>query len=300
MIFSTVMFPTERSATDALLLVESIRTFAGSMSQEPIWCFTPEIGKEIPSTVKDRLLALNVTLIPFEIDREILHFPFTGEVLAAARSEARAIGKTDLIAWLATNTIVLKEPKDFILQDDKNLGFRPVHHTLLGSRFDEPLDPFWTLIYKCCDVPDDRIFAMTTHVDNTRIRPYFNAGILITRPENALLQTWCDTFFKVYQEDEFDKFYDDDEFYDYETFIHQALLSGVILSTMKTDEIQELPPEYNYPLHLHEEDTSSHRPSSLEELVTVRHEGFYSDPEWQERMPAEKPLKKWIAKTINR
>lgn len=298
LIFTSIVFPSKSSETNVLLLAESIRAFAGSLSQAPIWCFTPESEKQLSTTVKEKLLAQNVTLISFEIDYEILRFPFAGEVLATALAESKACGQTNFLAWLDANTIVLQEPKDFLLQDDINLGFRPVHHTLVGSRYDEPLDAFWTLIYHYCNVPEDRIFPMTTHVDETRIRPYFNAGLLVTRPEKHLLGAWRDTFFKVYQEPSLHEFYQQDE--RYKVFIHQAVLSGVILSTLATDEIKELPPKYNYPLHLHAQDVTDHRPSCLEELVTFRHEGFYRDPGWIKKMPAKEPLKEWIAERLLR
>ena len=296
--FTSIVFPGKSSETNASLLAESIRAFAGSLSQAPIWILTPEYGKQLSTTIKEKLLALNVILTPFEIDYEILRFPFTGEVIATALAESMACGQTDFLVWLSANTVVLQEPKDFLLQDDKNLGFRPVHHTLVGSRYDEPLDSFWRLIYRYCNVPEDRIFPMVTHVDETRIRPYFNAGLLVTRPEKHLLQAWRDTFFKVYREPSFQEIYQQDE--RYKVFIHQAVLSGVILSTLATHEIKELPPKYNYPLHLHAQDITDHRPSCLEELVTFRHEGFYRNPKWFEKMPAKEALKKWIAERLLR
>lgn len=292
LIFTSTVFPNKSSETQALLLAESIRAFARSLAQAPIWFLTPDIEKQLSSTFKEKALALSVSFIPFKIDGEILRFPLAGDVIAAASAESKAHNQADLLAWLGSNTIVLEEPKDFLLPDDKTLGFRPVHHTLIGSRYDEPLDPFWTLIYNCCNVPKTRVFPMTTHVDGTRIRPYFNAGLLVTRPERHLLQAWRDTFLRVYQTPSFQKFYQKDKLYS--IFVHQAVLSGVILSTLKADEIQELPPTYNYPLHLHEQDITDHRPSSLEELVTFRHEGFYEDPEWINKIPAKDPLKQWI------
>jgi hypothetical protein len=298
LIFASIVFPTESSETNVLLLVESIRAFAGSLSQTPVWCLMPEYGKQLSTTTQHKLTALNVTLIPFEIDSEILRFPFTGEAQAAALAESMANGKADFLVWLGANTIVLQEPSHFLLSDDKSLGYRPVHHTNVGSPYDRSLDPFWTLVYQYCSVSDDRIFAMTTHVDDTQIRPYFNAGVLVTRPEKHLLQNWRDTFFRVYREPDLQKFYQQDE--RYAIFIHQAVLSGAILSEFVIDEIQELPATYNYPLHLYAEDSTDHRPSSLEELVTFRHEGFHKDPEWIEKMPAGESLKQWFIERLAR
>ncbi len=296
LIFASLILPDKASETNALLLAESIRTFAGSLSQALLWFFVPEDETQLSSAIRDKLLALNVTLIPFEIDPEVAHFSFTSMAVAAALAESKALSQADLLALLSANTVVLQEPRDFLLRHDKSLGYRPVHHALIGSRYNEPLDAFWTLIYRYCNIPEDRVFPMTTHVDGVKLRPYFNAGCHITRPEEHLLRNWRDTFFKVYLEPPFQGLYEQDR--RYKVFMHQAIFSGVVLSTLATDEIQELPPEYNYPLHLHAEDVTDHRPSSLEEVVTFRHEGFYQDPEWSKKMPAREPLKRWIAERL--
>ena len=296
LIFTTIMFPRKNSETDTLLLVESIRAFAGTLSENPIWVITSGSAQKISSFTKDRLQALDVNLISFALDESKLPFFFAAELQAIAFAELLAERDTALLAWLDSNTLVLNEPKEFLLQDTKSLGYRPVHHTLIGSRYNEPLDPFWTQIYGSCQVPQDRIFPMITHVDDTQVRPYFNAGILITRPTNRLFQSWHDTFFEIYHKPECQEFYRQDE--RYKIFAHQAVLSGVILSMFPAAELQELPSSYNYPLHLFSEDVSKTRPSTLEELITIRHEGFYDDPEWLKKIPARKALKNWISERV--
>ncbi|MFX0168283.1 MAG: hypothetical protein ACFE89_02900 [Candidatus Hodarchaeota archaeon] len=296
LIFTTVVFPQKSSEINVLLLVESIRSFAGTLAEKPIWVCTPETSQELSKATKDKLHKLDADLISFVIDETKLPFFFADTIQAIAFAESLAERDTGLIAWLDSNTLVLNEPKSFLLEETKSLGYRPVHHTLIGSRYEEPLDPFWTQIYRSCQIPKDRIFPMVTHVDSTQIRPYFNAGILVTRPTNRLCQIWHDTFFELYQKPQCQEFYHQDK--RYEIFIHQAVLSGVILSLFPTEELQELPRTYNYPLHLFREDISDTRPSTLEELVTIRHEGFYKDPDWHKKIPAKSTLKKWIAKQL--
>lgn len=295
-IFASIVFPSRISETNAILLAESIRAFSGSLSHFPVWLLTPKGGTDLSTTFRDKLYALDVTMVPFDIDCNVAEFPFIKNAHGAALAELKASSRTDLLAWLSPNTLVLREPGDFILQEGKCLGYRPVHHTLIGSLYDQPLNPFWRSIYQFCQVPDDRVFPMSTHVDNETLRPYFNAGCLITRPEKHLFRNWCDAFLKIYREPPFPELYLQDK--RYEIFLHQAVLSGVILSTFETDEIIELPATYNYPLHLFDEDVTDNRPSSLDELVTIRHEGFYEDPEWFKKMPAKEPLKKWIAERL--
>jgi len=279
-----------------LLLADSIRSFAGIYSRAPIWYFTPERGQQLSEAVRSKLLALDVSLSSFRISSEALRFPFAGYVLAAALAESMACGQTDFLAWLAADTVVLQEPKDFLLQDGKYLGVRPVHHTLVGSRYDEPLDPFWTLIYRHCKVPEDHVFPMTTVVDETRIRPYFNAGLLVTRPRKHLFKAWRDTFLKAYREPSFQEFRRKDE--RYAIFLHQAVLAGAVLATLTASQIRELPPEYNYPLHLYTQDSTECRPLRLEQLITFRYEQFFKDSEWMKKIPAKEPLRQWLAERI--
>jgi hypothetical protein len=294
--FASSVFPDKASESRLLLLTESIRAFAGSLSQAPIWCFTLGNEKCLSETAKDRLSALNTTFIHFEANAEIPQFPFMRKAFLSAQAESIAQNKTDLLVWLDNDTIVLQEPKGFVLQDSKNLGCRPVHHTIIGSRHDEPLDLFWTQVYRYCRVPEDRVFPMMTHVDGTRIRPYFNAGLLVVRPEKRLLQTWRDNFLEIYKAADFQEFYEKDKRYTF--FMHQAVLAGTILSTLQTDEIDELPPTYNYPLHLYWEDVTENRPSSLEETITFRYEDFFERLEWRKKIPAKEQLKKWIGERL--
>jgi hypothetical protein len=290
------MYPGRSSEVNTLLLIESIRAFAGSLSKHPIWCLVLGSEKMLSNTTRDTLADLAVRPLFFAIDHTTAQFPFSSEVSAAACAESQIGSTADLLVWLLANTLVLREPAHFVLSNEKGVGYRPVHHTLVGSRYDEPLDPFWKLVYKECKVPHNRVFAMKTHVDNVVIRPYFNAGVLVTRPQRKLFEHWHDAFFRIYQAPECKRLYQHDQ--RYAIFIHQAVLSGVILSDFKTDELQELPHTYNYPLHLYAEDVSGNRPTTLQEVVTLRYENLSRDLCWLEKMNAGYDLKQWIVKKM--
>ncbi len=289
LVIASVINPGRISELNALLFAESIREFAGDLSQAPIWCYVPESGGPISSTVKERLLTLDVQLLPF---KESQRFPFMEHAQAASLAESRADGQEDILVWSATNTVFLQKPMEFLLQDGKSLGYRPVHHALIGSRFNEPLDPFWSEIYEQYNVPENRVFPMKTHIEEKEIRPYFNAGCLTTRPEGGLFRRYYESFLTTYQKSEFKEFYKKDE--RYLIFIHQAVLSGIILSELENRKLVQVSPFYNYPVHLYNEDTTKDQPSSIEKVITFRHEGFHADPDWEKKMPAGNQLKNWI------
>lgn len=295
-VFTSSIFPSKHSMTNALLLAESIRDFAGKLSESQIWFYKISNGGELPVNVEDRLQALGVELIQFMVDREAGKFFFVPEVVAATEAEERALGKIDLLVWLGSNTIVLREPSALLLPRGKSFGYRPVHHALVGSRIDAPLDSFWSFVYNRCGVTGDHVFSMKTHVEDAMIRPYLNAGLVVTRPEEQLIRKWRDSFLSLYREPELERLYKIDG--RYRIFIHQAVLSAIVMVSFPRGELLELPPTYNYPLHLYNDDVSEHRPHTIEELVILRHEGFYDDPDWAEKMPAKEPLKRWLSEKL--
>ncbi|MFX1512031.1 MAG: hypothetical protein ACFFCQ_05560 [Promethearchaeota archaeon] len=278
----------------ALILAKSIRKFAGTLSNSPIWVLIPDTDYKIPTKMKEQLRPLDVQLIPFSVNQKVLKFPFAGVVFAAATVESLAMEKSELLAWLGTDTIVINEPKDMLLSEHKNLGYRPVHHTLVGSIYEESIDPFWELVYQMCNVPEEKIFPMKTHVDGKILRPYFNAGFLIVRPEKGLLQSWWDRFKELYRNPAFKRFYQKNRLYS--IFIHQVVLTGIILSKMQKEELQELPFTYNYPLHLFDESPSEYRPQTINDLITAR----FEEPETFNKIPLHEPLKSWIHEQLSK
>jgi len=290
-VFSSIIYPGRASESNSLLLAASIRDFGGSISSKPIWFFAPKLDG-LSSEARLLLEKLNVEIIPFEIDQEVLKFPFTGHAEAAALAESRAQESANLLAWLAPNTLVLQEPLDLLLAEEIQLGYRPVHHKLLGLLYDEPLDSFWELVYNHCGVSESQIFPMKPHVEDEPIKPYFNAGSLIVRPERGLFRTWRDSFLEIYRDSVLFDLYRKDQ--RYAIFIHQAVLSGVLLASIRRDEMVELPAEYNYPIHLYDEDETEGKPGSLENCITLRHETFHKDPSWEEKLQLSDNLKEWI------
>jgi hypothetical protein len=292
LVYAAAVYPTKDSETNALLLANSIRKRAGSLSECPIWFFTPFYGQALSERTEQRLQDLDVYMCQFHIDRELIRFPFLAEAHAAAEAEEEARQRTEALAWLAANTIVVTTPFAYVLDQGVSVKYRPVHHKLIGSSFDEPIDEFWKLMYEKCGVKDTDLFPMNGHVDGAKIRPYFNAGSVILRPELGLLTKWSKEFLRIHRQSEVTEFVQKDD--RYAIFLHQAVLTGVILSNVKREELIELPNLYNYPIHLHSEDRTENRPNLVDECVTLRHEGFYNNANWYEVMESSAAFKDWL------
>jgi hypothetical protein len=282
----------QKDIPKAMILAESIRTFAGDFSVAPIWLMMPQESKQPSKKVRAKIDALGIKLHPFEIDDQAAGFPFAGKVVASAAAESLAVEQATQLVWMDTFSMVINSPDELLLNQGVLLGCRPVDHILIGSPFEKPLDPFWDSVYQSCGVTEDDIFPMITSADQVRIRPYINAGMLVVRPEHKMLQLWRDTFLDIYQESRFLDFYENKRLY--KIFIHQAVLSASVIANINQAEIKQLPYLVNYPLHMHSQYPADRQPKSMNELISFRYERFFSKPDWRDIIQVEPPLKEWL------
>ena len=294
LIFAFVLGSGE-AENDALRLARSIRTFGGEFCFNPIWMISQRSEEDLPEATRQELFSVGARLVSFDMDAGAVNFPFADYVTAAGIAEGLAQGEASFLVMLAADTLVLQAPTEFLLPGGKSLGACPVHLKLLGSGFTDPVDDFWRLIYQHCQVEVERIFVMQTIVDEQTVRAYFNAGLLVVRPERGLLRAWQADFDALYHLPEFEAFYQQSELY--KIFMHQAVLAGSILSLLKVEEFQQLPFEMNYPLHLHTRVALANSPRRLDQLITCRYEdypAFFGDPYVDGLIQISKPMKDWL------
>jgi hypothetical protein len=282
----------EEAQRDSVLLAASIRDFAGKFSETPIKFLVPE-GETVNSKIERRLNDLEVELTRIKFPSDIAAFPLASIPYAAGQTEKEALYEAKTLVWLSSETIVIHEPSAFRLPENKFLGVRPVHHLLVGSRWDDPLNRFWSTVYNICGVQQDSIFPMTTVIDGIKIRPYFNSGILVTKPEQEIFRNWSKSFLAAYKLPELVNLYNNDS--RYRIFIHQAILTGVVLAKYNEDGVEELPSSYNYPLHLYSKDTTPEKPQRIEDLTTFRFESTFREPNWRTNAPIGGKLKEWVS-----
>jgi hypothetical protein len=290
LIFVTLAVP-GKSAQAVLMMARSIRDFAGNLAGSPIWILVPESRNTFSDREQAEFSKLDLLTHPYPLDPKIIQFPFAAKIVAAAVAESLAQGQSELLCYLDQDTLVLQEPGEFLLPAGKVLGYRPVHHKLIGPGWDEASSPFWELIYRTCEIPEDRLFQMTTHTGE-KIKPYFNAGTFVIRPEKGLLTLWQETFLRTYRQPEFTAFYELNQLY--AIFMHQAIWTGVLLHALSLGEMQLLSPKINYPFHLHNEVPEKLRPKAIHELTTLRYENIFDAPEWRENLPIADPLRSWL------
>ncbi len=250
------------SVRQMLLLAESLRRWGGELSDAPFWLLVPRGEEAYLEGFQGRLSGADVRIADFEVDLQAASFPFARKVLAAAEAERLAEDAASTLVWMDSGALILQSPAGLQLPRGIRLAARPVDLALIGSRYEEPPDAFWKLIYRECGVPEEQLYPMQSSVDRINIRPYFNAGLLAVQPHDGLLQAWRDDFLRLHMIPEFEPFYLANP--RYRIFMHQAVLAGTLLARLSPAEILLLPATVNYPLHFHQRFPTAERPASLE------------------------------------
>ena len=277
---------------ESLLLARSLREFGGDLADSPLWMMMPEgVGQVSEGTLR-ALEALGVQVHRFEVPEEALHFLFGGKVFAAAAAEKAAENQADILVWMDSDTIFTGEPSEFLLETHFNLGYRPVMLKNISLLQDEPLNGFWEFIYDQCGTLDMDMFSMTTTVDETVIRPQFNAGILCVRPKKHLLQHWQENFDRLYQRPELKPFYQEHVLY--YVFVHQSILAATLLQRLTKDETKDLGVRINLPMFL------DAKPDLTKNAVTLRYDEYkyFADTSWKEKLNLDETVKLWLQEQV--
>jgi hypothetical protein len=282
------------------IMSESIRRFGGEYQNAPIWLYVPQALKDRESGALNRLSELNVEIKTSTAPEDALWFFFARKVFASGQAEAEAEGKAAILAWLDDDTIVLQEPREFILPKNKSLGYRPVMHKNIGLLYAEPVDAFWARAYEKMSVPESSLFPMVTPADGDTIRPYFNAGCMVVRPEQHILRRWGEYFTTLYQDSLLADFCRQD--IAKRIFIHQAALTGAILNHVERNKMLEFSNRINYPIFFKEMFGAKRDFRNLQDVVTFRYETYFRNPapDWHEQLQGPADKIDWLKQHLNR
>lgn len=275
----------------ARFLYKSLRAFGGSLRDCPILIFqtNPEREDHIDFDIED------VHVIPLEIDEELRNYWFGEKVYACSVAEEMVGGDVRSLVWLSTQCLILNPPVLFDLIPAYDAALRPVHIRNIGSLIDEPLDNFWSEVYHLIGI-DEFQHTVTSFVDGDKLRPYFNTHIFSINPSKGILQTWLEYFRKMITDRDFQSGPCGDQ--EHQIFLHQAILSALLIRDLDWERIRVLPDEYSYPLHLHQEVPSALRPISISSQVCPVYEGIYQHPDTLNGVEVLEPLNSWIIKNM--
>ncbi len=238
----------------ALLLCESIRTFAGTYRDAPILAFSPRAGLAVDRDTRRALAELSVEYVDEPINTTCTDYSPANRVFAGAWAEAHST--SDFTVVLDSDTIFLREPE---FPNDADVLVRPVDAK--GSATRGPGDAFedyWVALAEMCGTSIDRLPYIHSTMEGERIRASYNAGLIVARRDKAIFTRGAELFsrslqagMRPYRDSGIDIYASTgsvgragSEYWG----SSQAVLAIAIWAT--TDRVMHFPASYNIPLHM--------------------------------------------------
>ncbi len=275
---------------DARLMIQSLRDFGGKYDRVPFWLF--DYDEEVNTTNWE---ALMVERYRGDLSHDLKGHLFAEKVSACAQAESQTNGHTNSLVWIDPSCLITRPPGLYDLDDAADAAFRPVHIRNVGLLRDEPVNPYWRRILSEVGV-DDLPGEVMSFVDQQRLRPYFNSHGFAVNPRLGLMKRWKALFTSLCRDDEFQK--GACALKREQIFLFQALLSALIATSIPSDRLRILPPDYNYPYNLHDNLPGDRRAASFNHLTTFTYEDLPIDPAKLHNIAVEEPLLSWLKKHI--
>ncbi len=267
----------------ARLLIESLRAFGGPLQDSSVWVFT--LGT---APLKALAGVGNTACFPLSIEAPFRQYELADKVFACAKAEELAGPAVGSLVWLNLDCLIINPPILFDLAPPYAAALRPVHLRNVGSPAQAPLDDYWQTIYRAVGV-ERATYTVESFVDAQCLRPYFNTHCFSINPALGLLQAWREQFKALVTDGAFQAGPCRDELH--QVFLHQAVLSGLIMKALAPARLRMLPPDYSYPLHLQPQIPAARRVHCLNQLVCA----VYEEMDPADEVEIQEPLKSWLA-----
>jgi hypothetical protein len=252
-----------RLESEAVLLLESLRAWGGTLAQAPVYAFAPRPGHEPEPATTARLGELGATVIAEPLVDRFAEIPTFNKVSVSAWAERELDHET--LVFTDTDTVLLNEPGE-LLDGDWVAALRPVDRRIAGSRGKGKNEPFWRKMYAELGV-DARPFVETT-VGQMTIRAYWNSGLIAVRREAGLFGAWERALERLFDAEIVQK--------RWPQFMDQLSWAGVTADVH--DRVRILSDGYNYPLPHRQALAPEARDLDLDRIVHLHYRLWFHLP----------------------
>jgi hypothetical protein len=269
----------------ARLLVRSLRKFGGPLCDSPVLILDGR--KDGPAIDFDDE---NTHSQPLEMDEVQRAFPLAVKAVAAAQAEAYAAGRCRTLVVLFPACLVFNPPMLFTLEHGEAAAVRPVHIQNVGLQPGEPLDPYWQRVFESTGTQDTHR-VVESFIDRQVLRFYINAGSFSVDPSLGLMRRWLECLDPLLRDEAFLAGPCETAFK--RIFLHQAVLSA-LLAQLSAEQVRILPPDYAYPVHLHDRAPSPWAGVTLDRVTSIIYDELFTDPIGMHGMAMSPDLHRWL------
>jgi hypothetical protein len=217
----------------ALLCVDSLRAFGGTLAGAPVHAFAPRPGMGPDAATVAALSERGVSFVDAPLNEHHADHPTWNKVFVAAWAEREL--DHDTLVFTDSDCVFLGEPAA-LATGDWAAAAKPVGVARAASRGPgDEAEEWWRRLYEVLGVRSQPF--VTTAVDRTRVRAYWNAGLLAARRRAGLFAAW---------EDALGRLLDAGCVHPKPELMDQMSWAGAVAD--RHGEVWELPDPYNYPL----------------------------------------------------
>jgi hypothetical protein len=220
--------------SEALLMVESLREWAGGFADAPVYSFAPRAGHEPTERTLAGLRELGVEHVPDPLNERHPDRPNCNKIYACAWAEREL--DDELLVFVDSDTVFLREPAEF-RDPDWLVGVRPVGSRNIGSRGEgDRWEEHWQHVYGVTGATG-RPWVETV-IEGERIRGYYNTGLVAVQRRAGVFKAWLDILEEVLASG-------------FELKKMRGQVDQLIFAAVTADldeRLRVLPDIYNYPL----------------------------------------------------
>jgi len=277
----------DEKAAHARALIKSLRRFGASYQNSPVYVAL-DTTKGLSSA---RMSLQNVTLVPFHMPSCAAGYPLAVKAYAAAAIEASMPDSVRTLAWFDPETLVLGSLQDLDLDTSQAVAIRPVFLVnTIGQSPATAVNDYWRPIYRATALESSAVPQVRSVVDEHVLRAYYSCIIFSFQPRLGLAGEWSRlmTIFvqdTLYQKSVCTTFLQ-------KLFLHQAILSALIVRRVPAGDIRMLPLTCGYPLNLHERLPDGKKQKSMDHLSSlILDELWRRNADWQSLLPCAEPMR---------
>jgi hypothetical protein len=255
----------------SILLAESIRKFAGSMKDTPIYSFHPRVGNPIAPQTQKKFDQLGVIHQQIPLNVEFTDYYLANKPFVCAYAEQEL--DADILVFIDSDQCIFQEPSEFLLPEGYTIGLRPEYGKGIGSSGKgDKQDDYWRTLYELLDVKTERF--ITTPIGQQEIRAYWNSGLVAVRREVGIFTAWKQNFEKIMRL-KISPLQGD-------YMIEQSSLSVTVCAL--NANVHTFSSTYSYPLPLHNRLSSNTKLKSFDQIVSIHYFNMFFFSNWETRL----------------
>jgi hypothetical protein len=176
--------------TQTIRMIESLRNWGGRMASIPVIAVTPRFGPPIAASTRARYEQLGVTYLRTKATSKYAWYNFMNKPAALLAAEKAVT--VDSMIWLDADILIVGEPWDLLLGLHEDFAACPTEKNVATTGPEDPYNPYWLAMCDAAGMSIDDVPWVDEFREQTKIRAYFNGGVISYRPASGYAQAYLD------------------------------------------------------------------------------------------------------------